>query len=378
MTSIGSRLDFYKGVGPGFNFVRIALALSIVAIHALTVTNQYWFPDDQRSWFAHDSIVPMFFGVSGFLVSASAYRLSPRDFLVSRFIRVFPGLVVDTFFCALILGPLFTQVGLKRYFTDPQFYRFFLNVLGWVHYYLPGVFVHFPNPRVNGSLWTVPFELMCYALLGSVLILGLFRYRFLMLGLVLAFVTASVLIQRLGPSHIHVPVLLKALQLAFVDYQSEAVTGFLFGILAYQFRYAIPCNRYVFAGCVLASVAMAFVFARHDAAMRFVWMPAIVYIILFIGLAPMPMPKFFKTGDYSYGIYLYHQPYLQVVLAIFPTVAFAPPFGAPFTFILALPFVMGMAWLSWHFVEKPALALRKRFAPSKPSLAQAGLIGPGS
>jgi peptidoglycan/LPS O-acetylase OafA/YrhL len=76
----------------------------------------------------------------------------------------------------------------------------------------------------------------------------------------------------------------------------------------------------------------------------------------------MPLPKFFKTGDYSYGIYLYHQPFLQVILALLPSFAFARHYGAAFTFVAGIPFAIGAAWLSWHFVEKPILLLRKRFS----------------
>jgi peptidoglycan/LPS O-acetylase OafA/YrhL len=73
----------------------------------------------------------------------------------------------------------------------------------------------------------------------------------------------------------------------------------------------------------------------------------------------MPLPNFFKRGDYSYGVYLYHQPLLQMIVSLFPTMALAPGIGAPCTFLLGLPFVFLTAWLSWHLVEKPLLMLRK-------------------
>jgi peptidoglycan/LPS O-acetylase OafA/YrhL len=369
MKFIGQVLEENKGVGPGFDFLRVFLALSVVAVHALTVTNQYWFPDDQPVWFLHDSIVPMFFAVSGFLVCASAYRLSAHNFLISRLVRVVPGLAVDTLVCALLIGPIFTTVSLRQYFSDPRLPAYFLNIFGWVHYYLPGVFTHFPNPRINGSLWSIPFELACYFILFGFIVVKLLRFRFLVLALVVAYVLASILTQALAPSHIHNATLLKIVQSVFYDYQSEAVTGFLVGIVAYQFRQHIPYSRILFVVCLIAGIAMALLFPRHAALMRLIWIPSIVYITVFVGLTPMPLPRFFKTGDYSYGIYLYHQPFLQVILALFPALAFAPPFGAPFAFLASLPFVIGVAWLSWHFVEKPALALRKRFSQSKEARA---------
>jgi peptidoglycan/LPS O-acetylase OafA/YrhL len=371
MQSIGNVLDKTKGVGLGFDFVRVFLALSVVAVHSLTVTNQYWFPDSEPVWILHDSIVPMFFAVSGFLVCASAYRLSPPSFLISRLIRVVPGLAVDTLVCALIIGPIFTETSFRQYFSDPKLPAYFLNIVGWVHYYLPGVFTHFPNPRVNGSLWSIPFELACYFILFGIIAVRLLKFRMLILASVVAYVLASIFAQAVAPSHIHNAGLLKIVQIVFYDYQSEAVTGFLFGVVGYQYRQYIPYSRVLFALCVVASVAMALLFPRHMAAMRLIWMPAIVYITVFVGLTPMPLPRFFKTGDYSYGIYLYHQPFLQVFLSLFPALAFSPPFGAPLAFFASLPFVIGVAWLSWHFVEKPALALRKRFSAPKGTSARA-------
>ena len=37
-TSLGSLLDRNDGLGPGFNFLRLALAVSIVAYHSVDVT----------------------------------------------------------------------------------------------------------------------------------------------------------------------------------------------------------------------------------------------------------------------------------------------------------------------------------------------------
>jgi peptidoglycan/LPS O-acetylase OafA/YrhL len=368
MKTLGEVLEQNKNIGPGFDFLRVFLALSIVCFHSLTVTNQYFTPyslDDTPFWIVHYSLVPMFFALSGFLISGSAGRLSLKNFLINRGLRIVPALAVDTFVCALIIGPIFTTVSLNHYFFTKEFASFFLNIIGWVHFTLPGVFMTHAVARVNGSLWTVPFELVCYLMISIMIVIGVIKHRFLVLAFVLAYLFTALAIQLTGAlGFVHSPPIQKFVSVVFIEHEAQAVTGFLFGIVAYQNRLRIPYSPYLFAACVAAILAIAFTLPMaqgQSPLLRFILLPALAYVTVFIGLTPMPLPKFFKTGDYSYGIYLYHQPFLQIVISLFPAFALAPHTGAAFTFLVGLPFIIGIAWLSWHFVEKPLLALRKRF-----------------
>jgi peptidoglycan/LPS O-acetylase OafA/YrhL len=95
---------------------------------------------------------------------------------------------------------------------------------------------------------------------------------------------------------------------------------------------------------------------------RLILLPALTYITVFVGLSNIPIPRFLKRGDYSYGIYLYHDPILQSVISIFPAICMTPRLGVIFTFACGFPFVFLMASFSWHFIEKPILALRRKFS----------------
>lgn len=369
MKTIGTVLDENKNIGPGFDFLRIALALSIVAFHSLTVTNQYFAPwslDDTAFWIVHYSLVPMFFALSGFLISGSAARLSIKNFLINRGLRIVPALAVDTCVCALIIGPIFTTVSLRHYFFSYQFAIFFANIIGWVHFTLPGVFMTHAVARVNGSLWTVPFELMCYLMISIMIVTAVIKHRITVLVFVLGYLVVATVIQF---SHllqlVHSATLATVISVVFIEHEAQAVTAFLFGIIAYQNRKIIPYSGYLFVTCAALILGIAFILPMQQGQstlLRFILLPALAYVTVFIGLTPIRLPRFFRTGDYSYGIYLYHQPFLQIVISLFPAMALAPHTGAAFTFVVGLPFVIAVAWLSWHFVEKPLLALRKRFS----------------
>jgi len=60
-----------------------------------------------------------------------------------------------------------------------------------------------------------------------------------------------------------------------------------------------------------------------------------------------------RFGDLSYGAYIYAWPVQRLMI---------PWVGWPFLKIIwpTVAIVLGMAWLSWTFVEKPALALKPR------------------
>lgn len=143
MQTIGKIFDDHKSIGPGFDFLRVFLALSIVCVHSIYVSGDNNRPpsiDNTPFWIVHFSLVPMFFALSGFLITGSAGRLSLKNFLINRGFRIVPALAVDCLVCALIIGPIFTTVSIGQYFSSEEFMIFFMNIIGWVHFSLPGVF----------------------------------------------------------------------------------------------------------------------------------------------------------------------------------------------------------------------------------------------
>ena len=57
---------------------------------------------------------------------------------------------------------MLTTLPPRAYLSSAGFRAYFLNMLGDIHYFLPGVFGSNPYPFVNVQLWTIPYELGCY------------------------------------------------------------------------------------------------------------------------------------------------------------------------------------------------------------------------
>lgn len=88
-------------------YVRAICAMGVVLFHTEGGVNAYWKHENQISWFSWGHLgVPMFFCLSGFVISYSGY-LRPKksaDFLFSRIARIYPVyLLVALLFVACIL-----------------------------------------------------------------------------------------------------------------------------------------------------------------------------------------------------------------------------------------------------------------------------------
>ena len=361
MLSVGEKLDASKGIGPGFDFLRIFLALSVLGAHSVLISegerNQFAFPPMNL---IHWTILPLFFALSGFLITGSALRLRLQDFLLNRAMRIVPALAVDIFISALLIGPIFTRVPLKVYFTQYEFYAYFANITGIIHYVLPGVFEHNPFPStVNGSLWTVPFEIGCYAIMSLFIVTGLLKRPALfaatccgIIGFVL--ITYAPWFHALDVLPKRVDTLLSHF---FEERGNLLYCYFACGCLFYVFRYRVPFSVYGFCVCLaIYACGAAEVFGTGLAGKVFL-MPLIVYCMIFVGLSRIPKLPLYHRGDYSYGIYLYGYPLQQALVASFPQMT-----SPVLHFAITLPLVTLVAMFSWHCVEKPILRLRRKFS----------------
>jgi len=365
MQTLGSALDEQKGFGQGFDFLRIFLATGIIAWHSASLSGHVEIARASAFWFSEYMLVPMFFALSGFLVAGSSVRLSAKNFLLNRAARIMPALVADIVFAALLIGPLVTTLPASRYFTDATFFSYFLNITGWIHYSLPGVFQSNPSPEVNGALWTVPFEIACYAILIGLMISGaikrprlvpLFTYAVLIVGIPLRLMTSHLVSD-------HASFLEKLAMDLFLFRGSLLWPSFLIGIVLYQLRYYVPFSKTVAISLVcLASLVSAFgdpAILLSNPAIHAIILPLLGYLTVMVGLSPMPRLPGFGTGDYSYGLYLYHVPFLQLLIHYFPEAWAGDRWWT--LFFAGFPLALTAAVISWHFFEYPTLKFRNSF-----------------
>lgn len=369
--TLGEILDRNRGFGPGFDFVRIALAFAVLAWHQPgIVTGDHSLPNASPIWIYNYGVLPMFFALSGFLVAGSAQRLTFHSFFVNRALRILPALAMEIFLSAFVLGLVFTSLSTKEYFTNPKFRTYFLNIVGWVHYKLPGVFETNPYPEfVNESLWTVPYEMACYALMVFVIATRALRWPRILLGFALFYIVASAFVQYLA-----VDVNSHPRWLRMAVYVTQGLGGFIygrdfylipsfcFGLIFFALRHKIPYSHALAAVLTLGVVITGILGDGRwwkFGLLGLVAIPTFSYLAVYVGLTRIPPVPFFSGGDYSYGIYLYGYPIQQALVAMIPVVL-------PWQIHLVLSGVATtlFAYVSWHYVEKPILRFRRSFALS--------------
>lgn len=354
MITIGQKIAHNDGVGAGFDALRVYLSIAVILWHCVALTAGS--TDKALAtpiWPLVYSIIPLFFALSGFLVTGSAMRLTLGKFAASRILRIVPALAVDTLVTILILAPLVTTLPVAEFFVREDTWEYLLNIVGEIRYTLPGVFETNPfKGVVNGSLWTIRPELACYLLMFIFIATSLVkRWPFIALATAVSFMAYAFLtvnIQGVIPEGL---IAQKGLQ--------KLVAFFFFGALAFHLRERIPYSPILLA-ISIAAIVFGMVSGNGAWVDEPAWViassPFLVYIMVFLGVTRVPLIPFFHRGDYSYGIYLYGFPIQQTI------VLFTGTRSVISLFAMSMPFIIGFAMLSWHLVEKPTLKLRKGFS----------------
>jgi peptidoglycan/LPS O-acetylase OafA/YrhL len=291
--------------------------------------------------------VDVFFITSGFLIAGSYLaRNNILSFAWARLLRIYPALITANLFSILVVGLWFTTLKPLEFLRDPQTLGFAWKnstLFFGLEYKLPGTFQDNPwVETVNGSLWTLPFEVKLYTLL-SVLLFGVSLAKRKFTDLRTDWILAAAGTCAMGAylynhfdSFDHI-VGTKAIKLAAM---------FLIGSTYYALRDKIQLSGPVF-WCLSVLLLASSLHVHLFFVAYCLFLPYIVFYLAYVPAGAIR--KFNGFGDYSYGLYIYAFPVQQSLAASFPGMS---------TLVMILtcfPITLLLAAISWHVIEKRSL-----------------------
>jgi peptidoglycan/LPS O-acetylase OafA/YrhL len=362
--SIGSALDGHRN---SLGIIRLVLATLVIFSHAFPTGG--WGEDPSLAWtkgqetFGGFAVVG-FFAVSGYLITKSGQRADIVQFMWRRSLRIFPAYWLALVVAAFVVGPIAWRLsgnGLSNYLSafagGPAGYVLQngdLNVRQWGIYDIfagttpYGEQVH--ASVFNGSIWTLAYEWSAYLVVAMFVLLGVLgRARILVPVLTVGFVI-------LWCVHLYRPDLIGAYAPVFVDrFRITLMLAFLYGACI-----ALYANRIRYShvlGVISGGIVIVTLIWGHWVLIGY---PAFAYFILWLAAAlPKRVQWIGAKNDYSYGMYVY-----GFLIQMFTAYLGWHKLGYWPWVALTVLLTAGCAWLSWHAVEKRAMAL-KDFGPGK-------------
>ena len=333
-----------------FDLLRIVFATLVLLSHAPEITDgnasrELWTRASGGSMTFGGLAVDGFFLLSGFLI-AQSWERDPEflNYLRKRLLRIVPGYAVAVLLSIVVVG--LVAPGVDHFFRHLTM-RTVASILMLSSPETPPVYPGDVYHLVNGSTWTITYEFRCYVLVAILGLVGLLRRRWVCLAATCALLVVM--------NSFQLTVDLSWSRYLFftgVPLQVFRLTAaFLVGTCFYLFRDRVRFKPW------LAAVALAFLVVVRVFLARKLEGAVLVgggYLLFYVGSLSLSWLNWMRrVPDISYGIYLYGWPV--------ETMWIWTHHGSPWvTFAVSTPICFALGWLSWHFVERPALTLKRR------------------
>lgn len=334
-----------------FNLIRLVAATQVLLVHAV---NHFGIIGAVPTALKVVPGVPTFFFISGFLICLSYERTrSPYNkvFFLNRALRIFPALYVCVAIATL-------SVFLAGYFADRSigFFKVALWLAGQLtifQFYNPPFMRDYGVGVLNGALWTITVELQFYLLVPLLYFLARRRS----LGLALIFV-GSLLLNLFFRFRLNWDVLW--MKLAYVSFMPWVYMFIVGLIVARSGKVQAGIQKYARLRLLIPTyLATMILLGGYDSnasndinPVSFAILAAMIMRASTMRIAVLEnVQRFIRRNDFSYGLYLYHMPVINLLLYLGTRDAVS---SAVATLLIALV----AAGASWFFIEKPALGFK--------------------
>ncbi|MFA0560640.1 acyltransferase family protein [Vibrio breoganii] len=294
--------------------------------------------------------VPIFFVVSGFLISASLERsVSIKSYLINRVVRIYPAL-----WGGLIIFLFTTFIFFDVNLTFAQFFLWFFAQLSILQFYWPEALKEVG--ATNGVLWTIPVELQFYLTL-PVLYYVFNKFKFSKLTLIFIFISFILVNQ----TYVHyyenldnAPIALKLFGKTIFPYLYIFLLGVMIQRNMWFVKKYLAGNAHFFLMLYIVVELITYQFELSVLG-NFLNPLSVVFlsflVISFAYSYTSSLTNINRGYDLSYGLYIYHMIFANVLLEI-------GLFDAVSNLFIMFLLSICCALLSWRFIERPAIKLK--------------------
>lgn len=338
--------------------VRYYLSFCVLLAH-LSVLTGLDYP-----WIQRGTVdVGCFFAISGFLMFPS-FQKHPtwKHYITRRAKRILPPYIFIVLFCALGLA-FISDLSPSEYFTNVGFWKYLLANLSFMNFLqpdLPGVFSGeaFQTAAVNGSLWTMKGEWVCY--LSVPIVFFIVRtIKKAYGGLLLIFITIFAITARAILLDIADNSGSEFYNILARQFGTLLVFFYIGAIVNFYFDYFKKYHWYIFVFDILIIL-----FSDYIPLYDYIFQPIIAgTLVLWFSMIGSWGKWLAKHDSISYDIYLFHFPIIQLAIFLGLPLKFHPII----TLLLVLGVTVLLAYTSWNLIGK-------RF--SRPKIASSDITSP--
>ena len=332
-----------------FDFLRIVFALTVAFAHLIELSDiEVLRP--YRQYFNTRLAIDGFFVISGFLI-AKSYENSKslKQYVFKRIKRIVPAYVVVILFSALLFSVISTN-SFYDYYTNIQFWKYLTANLSFQNYLepcLPGVFETNGICAINGALWTIKIEEAFY------LSVPIF-YWFLRVKK-LKFYSLVIFVYVLSVTYYSYFMYMDNYRIA--KQLPGALAFFATGIMFYKnFSVLLKWKDYIIIPCLILFIVEQYIF--HTQILKPI---AFGFMVFFTAYSFRFLNNFGKYGDFTYGIYIYHFPLIQLFLFL----GLFNRLPVVISSLAVMMFTLILAILSWYLIEIPYLSKSRRLRQKK-------------
>ena len=275
--------------------------------------------------------VAIFFLCSGYLISMSLEKSKTAiRFFKVRLLRLVPPLFFVCLAVTLLCG-FISNLSLSEYYSHPETWGYLRNAVFIKQLNLPGVFVHnLYGPTVNGSLWTLRLEFICYILCFILYKLKFYHKKRFLITIPIVFFASCFLWNQIAI----IPNIREVLRPALLFY---------IGIFFWIYREHI---RLHFVGLIISFLVLILLFHYgYGYLAMFLCFPYIC-MVLWFGL-PQCSSKLGILGNYSYAIYLWAFPIQQSIIHFH-----GGQMNSYINFFISSIITIIVSIPTYHFIEK--------------------------